>query len=253
MRLLHLMRMRCCMIVCSEWNLVMVKETIAAGHEIVCWSCFGAVAFFQVCSPRMLEYMLGSGAENNWINFEKGAEVTDPLREALGHGIFTVNDAEWRRQRKVASHLFSQRRLVDHMMNVFHSHAKLVVARLEEVQHGGVIDMQDLFQRYTLDSIGAIAFGVEIGSLTAGAQPPFAKAFDLVQCISSFRNMTPPIVWKTKRMLGIGDEGQLAKGVVTINEYVYAVVRARRQNIEHFDHSQSTLDMALQLIAQCVV
>jgi hypothetical protein len=52
-----------------------------------------------------------------------------------------------------------------------------------------VCDVQDLFQRFTLDSIGEIAFGVNIGSLDKDVA--FANAFDLVTILMSQRGFHP--------------------------------------------------------------
>ena len=52
------------------------------------------------------------------------------------------------------------------MSHVFHHHGLKVVSILEEhAKNGKPLDLQNLFFRFTLDSIGEIALGANIGTL----------------------------------------------------------------------------------------
>jgi hypothetical protein len=53
------------------------------------------------------------------------------------------------------------------MTKVFADHTQQAVERMRARGDGGrrVIDMQDLFYRFTMDSIGCIAFGKSLGCL----------------------------------------------------------------------------------------
>ena len=62
-----------------------------------------------------------------------------------------------------------------------------------EDDSGQIVDMHKIFYAYTLDSIGQIAFGENIGSLT-GKDVQFAKAFDECQfqvLLNMFHSMSP--------------------------------------------------------------
>jgi hypothetical protein len=87
-----------------------------------------------------------------------------------------VSLAEWRFQRKIASHIFSSRNLRDCMSTSFSKHGVELLERIERVSavcakgggigaKGAYFDMQDMFYRFTFDSIGEIAFGVSVGCL----------------------------------------------------------------------------------------
>lgn len=83
-----------------------------------------------------------------------GLYFQDIFRSLLGVGIFNVDHDAWRSQRKVASHMFSSRKLNDYMLSTFKDHSKSVIAILDKLADSGKsIDLQDLFSRYTLDSI----------------------------------------------------------------------------------------------------
>ncbi len=53
------------------------------------------------------------------------------------------------------------------MTQVFADHTQQAVQRMRARGDGGrrVIDMQDVFYRFTMDSIGCIAFGKSLGCL----------------------------------------------------------------------------------------
>ena len=133
-----------------------------------------------------------------------------------GAGIFNVDGEKWKNQRKMASHMFSATEFRNKMTTTFRSHAEellhvgltnFVTFNLsswpnEDLYRGFVqkfesakenqttLDAHDLFHRFTLDSIGEIAFGVNIQSMV---QPdtPFAKSFN--QYVALFSRRQSPL------------------------------------------------------------
>jgi hypothetical protein len=88
---------------------------------------------------------------------------------------------------------------------------------------------QEIFQRYTFDSICSIGFGVDPGCLAPGLPTiPFASAFDDAQEAHSLRFLLPPVVYKVKKLFGIGSEGRLTRAIKKVNEFAYGVIRQRR-------------------------
>ena len=69
-------------------------------------------------------------------------------------GIFAVDGVLWKKQRQIASPLFSVKEL-RHMVPVFIEHGKIVLKILEEASNNPneSFDLQNLFQRFTLDAI----------------------------------------------------------------------------------------------------
>lgn len=99
--------------------------------------------------------------------------------EVWGDGIFMVNGEKWKMQRKLAKPIFTIQS-IKQMIPIFDKHGTVLMDIIAaSVTSGAPFEMQDLFKRYTLDTIGEIGFGVQIGSLL---QPlPFSRAFDWVQ------------------------------------------------------------------------
>jgi hypothetical protein len=89
--------------------------------------------------------------------------------------------------------------------------------------------VQDLFSRLTLESTGKVGFGVELSILPWKLPLPdhaFAKAYDSISEIISWRNINP--FWKLKRRLSIGCEAVLADNIKVIDSFTYGVISQRK-------------------------
>lgn len=146
----------------------------------------GQPNYIVVTDPECVKHVL----KDNFDNYSKQF-LRERSLELLGDGIFNADGAHWRQQRKTASHIFKRAELRGFMTEVFVEHARTLLARLDTyAQSGAEFDLQDLFYRYTLDSIGRIAFGVDLGCLTKESVP-FATAFDTAQEICMLRLIDP--------------------------------------------------------------
>jgi cytochrome P450 len=87
------------------------------------------------------------------------------------------------------------------------------------------IDIQDVFQRFTLDSIGKIAFGVEIGSLRKDT--PFSSAFDVANEATAKRMINP----FTRIVSWIfPSERELKRAVKMVDEFSYGIIEQRKKD-----------------------
>lgn len=149
------------------------------------------------------------------------------VQELLGEGIFNVDGALWRMHRKTASRVFSREMLREHMLPVFLEHCELMSKRLRAAAASGeVVDFQDLFRRFTLDSICEIAFGVRVGGLE-GKDVPFSRAFDEAQLVVNRRFTMPD--WRLLRFLRVGPERRLRRAVRIIDDFAMRIINARRR------------------------
>jgi len=92
---------------------------------------------------------------------------------------------------------------------------------------GSMVDVQDLFFRFTFDTICRVAFGRKPGALLSENGLPILHAFDRCQKRLFKRCFAPAIIWKTQRFFNIGPERQFRADVSLVNEYAYNVVRER--------------------------
>jgi len=115
---------------------------------------------------------------------------------------------------------------------VFTKHTKTVVDLLRKKidESDRTIDIQKLFYNYTLESIGEIGFGVELGCLTEDASP-FSNAFDTAQNLSFSRFFDP--MWKLSRLTGFGkNERELKDALAVVNDFSRKVIAERKAEIK---------------------
>lgn len=216
----------------------------------------GERRFIFTTDPANVEYILKS----NFDNFPKGQQFHDYLTSLLGDGIFVADGQTWKLHRKLASHMFSANNFRDTIMKAIIKHGRELQAVLDDAcpqqpkgnaDQGDVcfsphspseaarppsavphnppppaVNMFKLLNAFTLDSIGDIAFGCNIGSLRdpSGA---FATAFDNAQAILDLRFFTP--YWRLWRALGLSSaEKQLERCVAVMDAFCASVISARR-------------------------
>lgn len=98
----------------------------------------------------------------------------------------------WYKHRKTSAHLFNTNKFKTTVLDTFNRHCDILVNIIDKhalqpsasgvsLDKGGeVFDIAALMFKFTLDSIGFIAFGCEIGALHQD-RVPFADAFDFCQ------------------------------------------------------------------------
>merc|ERR1719148_47651 len=93
---------------------------------------------------------------------------SDPIKVMLGDGIFTVNGTKWKKQRTIASHMFTVRGLRDYMFDVFVDTTDHLLAKFDEIDDGShIIDWYDMTNRLTFEAFTKIAFGVDVGCISS--------------------------------------------------------------------------------------
>ncbi|KAH1227878.1 Cytochrome P450 94C1 [Glycine max] len=172
-----------------------------------------------------MEYML----KTNFKNFPKEKNFSTILRDFLGKGIFNVHVDTWRFQKKMASlHLNNHSLVTSLAVKIINKHAHPLLQKNNAL--GVMLDLQDVFQRFSFDNIYRFSFGLDPDCLTrqSGFTPVFVKNFDLTLKLFAERATTgSPFVWKLKRLLNLGSRKQLKKAVRVINVLVREVIQQR--------------------------
>eukprot|EP01006_Ploeotia_vitrea_P037857 TRINITY_DN66181_c5_g10_i1.p1 TRINITY_DN66181_c5_g10~~TRINITY_DN66181_c5_g10_i1.p1 ORF type:complete len:590 (+),score=271.40 TRINITY_DN66181_c5_g10_i1:116-1885(+) len=183
---------------------------------------------FVITDPKCVEYVL----KTNFNNFIKGPQFYMRLQSLLGRGIFNADGPPWRTQRKTASHMFKLKELRGHMTSVFQKHGRIMCSILARKANKRMeyFDLQDLFFKYTMDSICEIAFGLELHLLECtdpnDRHVRFAAAFDRLQWAAEKRFYSA--TWWVPRALGLPSHRRFQRDVDYINEYAYNTIRERR-------------------------
>jgi cytochrome P450 len=105
-------------------------------------------------------------------------------------------------------------------------------------------DIQETFQRFSLDTIGELAFGVEIGSLKS--KVPFAISFDNANKAVVERSFHPFYrMWFLNWLLPYTSiDNHLKKAIKTLDEFSYRVIRERK-TVEDLEEREDILSRYL--------
>ncbi|KAK8449435.1 hypothetical protein SEVIR_7G218300v4 [Setaria viridis] len=176
--------------------------------------------YIYTVEPGNIEYIL----KTNFANYGKGSALHELAEDLLGDGIFNVDGAKWRHQRKVASHEFSTRVLRDYSSAVPTAAELAGIVAAAARGAGERLDISDLLMRSTLDSIFKVGFGVSLGVLSGSSEEgvAFARAFDNASEQVLHRFLDP--FWKAKRLLNFSSEAAMKRWLRTINAFIYAVI-----------------------------
>ncbi|CAM6016120.1 unnamed protein product, partial [Sphagnum balticum] len=190
----------------------------------------GSVAFYLTASPKNVEYIL----KTNFENYPKGPETCNNLSDLLGSSIFSVDGELWKEQRRVAMHEFTKKSLRNFMHEIVQVELdnRLIPVLSKASSEGVMVDLHDLFMRFTFDTICNLGFGVDPGCLDLSLpNVKLAHAFDTATAITSSRFFMYPFVWGTKRALNIGSERILRESIRQIDEFAMHVIQKRRQKL----------------------
>lgn len=210
------------------------------------WACSpggagGAGVWVMISDPECVEHIL----KKNFTNYVKGPEFSSIFNEVLGQGIFNVDGDAWKLQRKTASHLFNTNTLKNWMLDVFISNGnQLIDLMANKDSHcwvDGKVDLQDMFQRFTLDSIAEIGFGCGVDAINSQKQEDitvaasedevsgstFGMAFDVAQTAAVWRFLYP--FWRFRKMIGTPTEKRLCLAKQVLDKFAYKLIAQRRQ------------------------
>ncbi|XVF46886.1 hypothetical protein PTKIN_Ptkin03bG0064200 [Pterospermum kingtungense] len=181
-------------------------------------------------NPENVEHILRTRFEN----YPKGKPFSAILGDLLGGGIFNVDGDLWRFQKKVASLELGSISIRMHAFDIVRSEIQTRLLPLLSSVSGKqqVLDLQDVFRRFSFDNVCKFSFGVDPGCLKLSLPvSEFAEAFDLASKLSAQRGLaSSPLIWKVKRVLNLSTEKQLKEAIKTVDEFAHVLINQRREN-----------------------
>jgi cytochrome P450 len=195
--------------------------------------------YVLVDSPQNVEHVL----KTNFENYVKGKDFfISRMTDLLGNGIFNADGSVWHHQRKTSSQMFTQKKLTNHIWSTIERNCDKVVDVLLRTPSRCTVDMFNIMNRFTLDTIGEIGFARNIGSLD-NADSPFLKAFDKAQQICFLRMVLP--FWGLRRLLRLGGESDGKHQFALLHEYSLETVRDLKANL-HSTKGDSFVGLFMQ-------
>ncbi|KAL5717085.1 12-hydroxyjasmonoyl-L-amino acid 12-hydroxylase [Ranunculus cassubicifolius] len=181
-------------------------------------------------NPDNVEYML----KTNFDNYPKGKPFSTILGDLLGRGIFNVDGDSWKFQRKMASLELGSVSIRSYAFDIVNNeiHDRLIPL-LSSIANNldKSLDLQDVFRRFSFDTICKFSFGIDPGCLQLSLpMSDFAVAFDLASKVSAERALCwSPLIWKFKRLVNIGSEKKLKEAINLVHILADQVINQRRK------------------------
>ncbi|KAF9431942.1 hypothetical protein BGZ76_011497, partial [Entomortierella beljakovae] len=175
-------------------------------------------------SPEMVEHVL----KTNFWSYEKGPIMRYTMSDLFGAGIFIIDGHEWRFQRKLASHIFNVKAFREYTSETFVVEGRRVVEHLTRAaDEGTIVDLHDIFLKFTLDSFGTISFGKSFGCLNnINEKVDFAESFDDLTAICTDRVFDS--LWKIReRVTGVKSKVDYHKKF--IKDHAFRLIELRRK------------------------
>ncbi|XP_021759099.1 alkane hydroxylase MAH1-like [Chenopodium quinoa] len=180
----------------------------------------------------------------NFGNYPKGPKL-NAILDVLGDGIFNTDFMVWQYHRKMAHsflghpnfHHFLVKKTWDKVENGLISVLDHVSERSKEV------DLQDLFSRFTFDTICTIIMDHDPRSLSVDLpRVPSSKALDDVEEVIFYRHVVPSCVWKFLRWLDVGEEKKHRKAWETLDDFIYKCIAIKREELSKEQFSKEKED-----------
>ncbi|KAJ9177695.1 hypothetical protein P3X46_012885 [Hevea brasiliensis] len=192
---------------------------------------FSNVKLLATVEPANVHHIMSS----NFSNFPKGSEFSK-IFDILGRGIFNSDSEWWKNQRKLAQALINHRRFHQFLVKSCRDMVEkgLVPVLEHAAEQGLVMDMQDLFQRFTFDITCILATGYNPRCLSIDfPDVEFSKAMDDTEETLFFRHLTPEWFWKLQRSLRIGQEWKMQRAWKTLDRLSAEYISRKRKQLSN--------------------
>ncbi|XP_061375341.1 alkane hydroxylase MAH1-like [Gastrolobium bilobum] len=197
---------------------------------------FTKMNYMLTCDPINVHHIL----IKNFDSYVKGSEFRE-IFEPLGHGIFTADSDTWRYSRSLFHSLLKQRNFDVFLVNTIQKKVeRSLLPILNHVQKQGiVVDLQDVFKRFTFDNICSLVLRHDPNCLSIDfPEVECEKAFTEAEECIFYRHTVPKSVWKLQNWLQIGPEKKLTEACKTFDEFIYACIVSKREELSKYNKNE---------------
>ncbi|KAK4371399.1 hypothetical protein RND71_010874 [Anisodus tanguticus] len=179
--------------------------------------------------PTNVHYIMSA----NFPNFPKGPEFKK-IFDILGDGIFNSDWDLWKDQRKLAREMIIHQRFNKCLIKISWDKVENGLIPVLEfmAKEGRVLDLQDVFKRFTFDTTSKLVMGFDPGCLSLDLPDiPFSKVMDDINYVGFIRHVLPVSVWKLQKWLGIGPEMKLSNAEEVIDQVIVKYISMTRDEL----------------------
>ncbi|CAL0317302.1 unnamed protein product [Lupinus luteus] len=222
--------------------LPLVLINISHAHDFISHRLIQLCGTGEFLGPwfTKMNYLVTSDPSNvhhimskSFDNYVKGPEFRD-IFQPFGDGIFTADSETWKYSRSLFHSLFRQKRFELFLEKTIQKkvHNSLLPILDHAQQQGTVIDLQDVFNRFTFDNICSLVLGYDPNCLSIEfPEVAYEKAFNEAEESIFYRHIVPKSVWKLQEWLQIGQEKTMKKSCKVFDQFIYACIKSKREEI----------------------
>ncbi|XP_016470477.1 alkane hydroxylase MAH1-like [Nicotiana tabacum] len=205
---------------------------------------FANMDMLSTVDPANVHYIMSA----NFMNFPKGPKFKE-MFDVLGNGIFNADLDMWKIQRKTTRALITHLQFYKFLVKTSREKVeKGLIPVLDYIcDKGSIVDLQDLFQRFTFDTTCILVTGYDPGCVSIDfPDVPFSKAMDDAEEAILFRHALPEIIWKLQRWLRIGEEKKLIRARETLDYTLSKYISKKREKLkegENVKESEEGIDL----------
>ncbi|KAM7504408.1 hypothetical protein LguiB_003312 [Lonicera macranthoides] len=207
-----------------EFATDILKET--GGTFIFKGPWFANMDMVITADPANIHHILSK----NFSNYPKGPEFRK-IFDILGDGIFNSDSELWGIHRKTTMSLMNHAAFQDLLERViWRKVEKGLIPLLEHVcEEAEEVDLQEIFQRFTFDSICSLVLDYDPLSLSMDLPHiECAKAFNDTEKALLYRHILPECCWNLQKKLQIGKEKKLNEAWESFDQFIYHCISLKQ-------------------------
>ncbi|XP_023757058.2 alkane hydroxylase MAH1 [Lactuca sativa] len=210
---------------------------------------FGNMDMLFTTDPLNIHHVLSK----NFPNYPKGQRFHE-IFDILGDGIFNVEGHLWEIQRKtILSHFMKPNFQSVFETIVWNKVETGLLPVLDAVsKNGNDMDLQEIFQRFTFDTICKLLLDYDPQSLSHDFPClPCQKGFIDTEESLLYRHFTPTILWKLQQLLNMGNEKKLSKACNDVDRFVckcFARIQNESNKMETDQHIKGNFGLVTSMI-----
>ncbi|XP_004142037.3 alkane hydroxylase MAH1 [Cucumis sativus] len=191
---------------------------------------FSSTDFLLTADPSNVNHILS-------VHFERYPKGPDfnYIFDILGDGIFNSDSDVWKNQRKTALSLVGHESFHKFLEKITLKKVKegLVPVLQSACENGSVLDLQDLFQRFSFDSTCLFVTGFDFHSLSLEfPQVPFSRAVDEAEEVILIRHVFPKMLWDFEEKFQIGQAKKMKQAWKIIDQVIAELIASKRESLK---------------------
>ncbi|CAJ1946611.1 unnamed protein product [Sphenostylis stenocarpa] len=227
-------------LICNLWRVHDFSVEVLKFHGGTCeftgpW--FTNMNYLVTSDPLNVHHVFSK----NFNNYVKGPEFRE-IFQAFGDGIFTSDAEAWKYNRNLFHSLFKNRSFEMFLEKIIRKKVQNSLLPMLDYLHqqGKVVDLQDVFNRFTFDNICSIVLGYDPNCLSVDfPEVAIEKAFNQAEESIFYRHTMPKRIWKLQKWLQIGHEKKMAEACKTFDQFIHALIASRSEALGKYNNNET--------------